>query len=93
MQRAAVITESRNAFSFWQGVITFAISAAGALLVVGIAWGMLSMRVANVEAKQVEQSQQNANVEQRLERIQERMVDKDLFNETRQDVKELLKRK
>jgi uncharacterized protein HemX len=101
MNRQVAVMESpqtiQSKVSFWQAFVIAAISIVVSIGAVGASYAKFQSRLDAVETKQLQQDKQiddnNANVQQRLEKIQDRMVDKDLFNETRQDVKKLLERK
>lgn len=82
---------------FWQGLIVAGLSIFVTVSTVFLFFGGAFQRLNQVE-KDTEQNKQEiqtfkADIDGRLQRIEERMIDKDDFRELKADVKDLLKRR
>jgi anti-sigma-K factor RskA len=78
---------------FWQGLVVALISVCTTLGVIFVTAGGTLARLAQVEKDQTELKQaatiDRSNTQNSLQRIEDRMVDKEDFKELRQDVKNL----
>lgn len=73
---------------FWQGLVVAGISIIVTLATVFIAVGGLFQRVTQVEKDQQESEQKYAGLDDRLRRIEEKMVDKEDFREMRRELQQ-----
>lgn len=82
---------------FWQGLVVAAISFVVTLGTVFIAAGGAFQRLSQVEKEmqdnKVEIQTVRTDIDGKLQRIEEKMVNKEDFRELKSDVKDLLKRK
>ena len=82
-------TFSTTRASFWNALLTSAISVLSTLVLVGVFFGGVFQRLATVEVKAEKNEQkieaQNKETNLRLEEIKIRMVDKEDFKELRKD--------
>lgn len=78
---------------FWQGLVVAGISIVVTLGTVFIAAGGLFQRVTQVEADQKEIEVKYAGLDDRLRRIEEKMVDKEDFREMRRELQQYFSRK
>jgi hypothetical protein len=78
---------------FWQGLVVAGISIIVTLATVFIAVGGLFQRVNQVEIDQKEIEQKYAGLDDRLRRIEEKMVDKEDFREMRRELQQYFSRK
>lgn len=71
-------TPKSNQLSMWQG----AFALIGVFISIGVTWGVLSNRVANLEEK-------NTYNQNKIEKILEDRVTKSEFSEVKQDIKDI----
>lgn len=82
---------------FWQGLVVSLIAVVTSIVTIGVVFGGSLNRLARVEEELKETKQSvstvRSDIEGRLERIEEKMVNKDDFKEVKADVKELLRQR
>lgn len=82
---------------FWQGLVVSLIAVVTSVVTIGVVFGGSLNRLSKVEEEVKETkaavSTVRSDIESRLERIEEKMVNKDDFKEVKADVKELLRQR